>query len=192
MQTHWAFGVQVLKGEANKVSCVEIWNVFLACFITQKTWTNFSVSCCLRATCCFPAGSQCGRMSHKETPRAPSFPHGALGFIVSLCSCVSKVVLVKPNFSQTNKQKKSPNFSHDLFYKQTMFPASCQSRASSVSFPKNVALPSWNHAEVPKNSRWMCSILPCLPVVVLDLFLPVQPQLGIWFIGGEQSAPDIL
>lgn len=30
------------------------------------------------------AGSQCGRMRHKENARALSFPHGAIGFVVSL------------------------------------------------------------------------------------------------------------
>lgn len=68
-----------------------------------------------------PAGPRCGWMIHKENARALSFSHGAMGFVVSLCS-VSCSSCFEPRHDLSKKNNIS-DFLMTSFIHKNNFPS---------------------------------------------------------------------
>lgn len=134
-------------------------DLFLAPLIRHKNeacTTPFvmpSFNNCLSSS---PAGSQFGRMRHKENARAPTFSHGALGFIVSFV--LEKTWIPPP-------QKNNPDFLMTPFINKT----TCQGQCQHCELSKTLTLPSFESKNIKTDVMFLYS---CLPFISLDLLLP--------------------
>ena len=125
-------------------------DLFLAPLIRHKNeacttlFVMLSFNNCLSSS---PAGSQFGWMRHKENARAPTFSHGALGFIVSF--------VLDKELNSTPPPKKTPDFLMTPLVNKT----SCQDQCQLCELSKTLTLPSFKSKNIKSDVMFAC----CFP-----------------------------